>query len=135
MIRKLFINVLCLLFIFAFIKFNVYAYDNKKILNRIPKPVVEYADKRFNYLNNSNVHLVQQKDLNDYKVYRIFFDNCRCGVCGPPRYLIYKNNVVRIASSDEVTEIYFANKKNLLNKLRQNLFMKLYNYIVKTNKK
>lgn len=114
MIRKLFINVLCLLFIFAFIKFNVYAYDNKKILNRIPKPVVEYADKRFNYLNNSNVHLVQQKDLNDYKVYRIFFDNCRCGVCGPPRYLIYKNNVVRIASSDEVTEIYFANKKKFI---------------------
>ena len=63
------------------------------------------------YLNNSNVLLKQQKNLNDYKVYRIFFDNCRCGVCGPPRYLIYKNNVVRIASSDEVTEIYFANKK------------------------
>ena len=109
--RKLFIKVLCLQFIFCFINPSVYAYDNKAIMNRIPATVTEYADKHFNYLKNSNIHLEQQNDLNDYKVYRIFFDDCRCGVCGPPKYLMHKNDVVRMASSDEVTDIYFANKK------------------------
>ena len=89
------------------------AYDSKTIQERIPYQVIEYTNRHFNYLNNSNVHLEQQKDLKDYKVYRIFFDDCRCGLCGPPKYLIYKNDVVRMASSDEVTEIYFANKKKL----------------------
>ena len=113
MIGKLFIKVLCIQFILSSIISNVYAYDNKTIQNKIPISVIEYADNHFNYLNNSNVHLEQQKDLNDYKIYRVFFDDCRCGMCGPPRFLMYKDNVVRMASSDEVTEIYFANKKKL----------------------
>ena len=109
--KKFFIKVLCLQVIFSFINFSVYAYDNKDILNKFPKTVIEYADKHFDYLNNSNVHLEQQNDLNDYKVYRIFFDDCHCGLCGPPKYLIYKKDVARMATSEEVTEIYFANKK------------------------
>ena len=109
---KLFIKVLCLQFLLSFINSNVYAYDDKTIMNKIPTSVIEYADNHFNYLNNSDVHLERQKDLNNYMIYRIFFDNCRCGICGPPKYLMYKDNVVKMASSDEVTEIYFANKKN-----------------------
>lgn len=107
-------NIIKLLLFYFFITTYgcsfVYAHNKAKNTN-IPKPVVEFADNHLNYFNSSNIHLQQQKDWNNYKIYYILFDDCNCGFCGNPKYIVYHDKEIRFATSDEATNIYFANKK------------------------
>ena len=104
-------NVIKLLFFFFIITYSCsFANAHDKTTN-IPKAVVEFADNHLNYLNSSNIHLQQQRDWNNYKVYYILFDDCNCGFCGNPKYIIYKDKKIRLATSDAATDIFFAHKK------------------------
>ena len=115
--KHCFIIIACLLISFIFVQNQTFAYDTALYQKNIPIAVIEYADSRFNYLNDSGVHLKQQKNLNNYKVYKLLFDNCNCGFCGNRRYIVYHNNEIRMATPDEETKIYFANRKKTIEPL------------------
>ena len=127
--RKFFCILISVISVFFIFTNGSYAGDKDN--NKIPKAVINFANKNFDYMNNPKVHLIQQNNWNGYEVYHLMFDWCNCMVCPEPQYILYRHNKVRFANSKERTPIYFINKTKISQKPPTTSITELWNMYCK----